>query len=336
MAVEHRAALADVGDARHGVDHQLVNVRGSGDGLGAGLCGQVAHVDVGNAHHIAPVAHRQAALPLPHISVGAEACGRGLRVEGINLAQVLVRQTGLGALGIDAGHGVFTPHHQPQRSVVGASATAVDHVHRVSNCWVQRVVTWGEAGEALRRHIGVAVEQRVHEVLGHALDMRLGFRQTEWGGVAIEHGHIFVDLAARFQNAHRVGDLCASALAGLNAVVQLAPGARRQAGANRGLVAGRQVAFLPQNVIQRIIVLAQQLNDRGNRAVRPDALGEISQCDRAGLGWESCHVKGSKVDKQSLDRAARNLWRIYNTRCAKATLQKRQSPRVAGLWLSLC
>ncbi|MCY1298481.1 hypothetical protein D9M70_479710 [compost metagenome] len=270
------------------VGQQFEHLHQDVDQVGAARCVllQRGNVDVGRAHHVTPVTHGQAGVPLV---VGAEAfvatasgVGKGflLGIADLQAADTAFRE--------DAVHGGIAPSDQPHRGVGRAGAPTVDDV--VTVLGRQRVEARRQAGDLLRVDRGVAVDQ----LGGH------GLRQAFEEGDVLRHQQAFlvvgdihqrlIDLGIGFEHAGLVADLYGGAFLGLHAVVQFAPGARRQAGADRGFVAGAIVARHPRDVVEHLVAQRDDLDDRGNLLAGIGAFLALGQVGEGqGNTGKQCH-----------------------------------------------
>ena len=107
----------------------------------------------------------------------------------------------------------------------------------------------------------VAVDQSRGDLLAHALKEGANLGQAEVSGVAVEVRDILVDNRVGFEVAAGVDDLCSRGLGIRDARVEQTPRSLRKAGADRGLVTGRQIAFHHKHVIEDFIGLGENLDD---------------------------------------------------------------------------
>jgi hypothetical protein len=103
--------------------------------------------------------------------------------------------------------------------------------------------------------------------LVHAFEEGRDLRHAELGGIAIQVGEVFIDDCIDLQVADRIDDLCRRRFAVRDAIVEESPSGLWQAGPNRGLVPGRQVAFDNHHVEQDLVRLREQLDDRRNLVI---------------------------------------------------------------------
>ena len=87
---------------------------------------QIAHIDVCDAHNIAPVAKSQTVIPLIVSAVAFILAAIGI-FKGL-LALIFHLQASLLTFREDAVNRVFTPDNEPDRGVIGTGAASVDDV----------------------------------------------------------------------------------------------------------------------------------------------------------------------------------------------------------------
>ena len=273
--VERGTTHRHVGDAVERAGHELDERRCSRCGLRRGLGDQVIGVDVADARNVTPVLDDETVLPLVAGGVSLEPRAIGV-VDGL-LAEILVHEAGLAALGERAVDGVVAPHDQVHGGVAGRVGTACgDHVLRVVRSREGRVAR-SEAEELLGIRAGVAVEQGRRHRLVHRLKEGGVLGQPELGGVAVEHRQILVDLGASLKHAASLVDLRGHALAVGDALVECAPVHGRETSTDHDALAGGQIALLEDAVLKDLVALREQLGDDRDPAIRIGSLRPVGE-----------------------------------------------------------
>ena len=183
-------------------------------------------------------------------------------------------QAHLGVLRVDAAGALGAPAYDIDAGVIGTGSTGRDYLMpRLAVLLVlQGVVADGQAVEGVSVRLGVAVEKILGCHLGEALHKGSVLASPEALLVLLQGKELNIHIGAVLQNNAGILHLLGGALGTLHTAVNLADGRSRQAGADGGNVARRQVAFLPPCILQDRVGLFQRLNDKRRRAVRGKAL----------------------------------------------------------------
>ncbi len=158
---------------------------------------------------------------------------------------------------------VLAPADKPDRAVVSRcvriTCVGVDDVG--AGLGGAGVVIRGEAGKGFRLRTFIPVENGLSHFLVHALDVTPFFRKAPSGGIAVEVSQGLVNFSVGFEHTGAESDLGGRRFGRLNAAIDLAPGRSRDTGTNSGAMTGRQVAFLPNHVLEDEIFLGQKFHD---------------------------------------------------------------------------
>ena len=249
-----------------------------------GILGQLLPVDVGNAHHIAPIAQGQAGIPFVMGAVGLVFAA--FRIFNRIFAQVADNQTCFTAFRVNAVQGVRAPYAQPDRSQVITGAAGINDVLAVF-CRLT-IEARSQAGKALRRGGGVAVEQGISQVLVHTLYESTLFAQAPGGRITVQIGQRLIGQRVAFQHPHAVFDGNRGRFLRLHTVVQHTPSTLRQTAAHRSLMLSEAVGFHPRGIFQNLIGFRQHFDDIGDVPLIIHAAGHIGQSRIVACQYTHC------------------------------------------------
>ena len=193
------------------------------------------------------------------------------------------------ALGEGTVESVIAPDQSPDRGIGGGRAASIEDIRSSSRVRRGlRGITRGKAGEAFRVGVLVAIDQSRGDLLTHTFEEGTNLGQTEVSGVAVEVRNILVDNRVGFKVAAGVNDLRSRGLGIRDTGVQQTPRSLRQARANRGLVARRQVAFHDKHVVKDFVGLRQDFDDGRDLVAIVHSFGPVGISD--GQITNGCHI----------------------------------------------